>query len=70
MAYKVASEKDQQDGAKILIRLYGRSRQNKFMYDWENWNDIAGKSCWKGPDSKCAYHHPEFASQFIAGMLN
>jgi len=68
MSYKVASDKDAR-GAKILVNFMEEAARTNLMYDWENWNDIAGQSCWKGPDSKCAYHHPEFASQFIAGML-
>ena len=68
MTYKVASDKDAR-GAKVLIGFMEEAARTELMYDWENWNDIAGKTCWKGPDSKCAYHHPEFASQFISGML-
>jgi hypothetical protein len=68
MSYTVASEKNNDDAQKILA-IIEKAADTQLFYDWENWNDVAGKSCWRGPDGKCAYHHPEFATQFITGML-
>ena len=68
MAYYVASNKDQ-IGAEKLLQIVEQAADTNLFYDWENWQDVAGKSCWKGPDGKCAYHHPEFATQAFAGMM-
>lgn len=68
MTYTVASEKDKIGADKILQTIENAADKNLF-YTWDNWNDIAGKSCWKGPNGKCAYHHPEMVSQFFAGIL-
>ena len=68
MSYKVASTNDEAGAIKLLGIIEDAADKNKF-YDWQNWRDVAGSSCWKGPDSKCAYHHPEFVSQFFAGVL-
>ena len=68
LSYTVASDKDAQ-GAKVLLNIIEEAANTNLMYNWENWNDIKGKSCWKGPDGKCAYHHPEFTTHFITGIL-
>lgn len=68
MAYTVASENNQEDAEKLLA-MVEQAADTSLFYDWENWQDIAGKSCWKGPDSKCAYHHPEVVSQAFLGMM-
>ena len=68
MAYYVASNKDEVGAIKLLQIIEDAADTNLF-YDWENWQDVAGQSCWKGPDGKCAYHHPEFATQAFVGMM-
>ena len=69
MAYRVASEKDETGAIKILDFLENVADNNLF-YGWDDWEDIKDQGrCWKGPNGKCPYHHPEFVAQFFTGIL-
>lgn len=68
MSYYAASNKDEVY-AQMILETIEEAADTNLMYNWENWSDVAGQSCWKGPNGKCAYHHPEFATSFISGIL-
>lgn len=68
MAYTVASNNDKAGASKVLSFIEDAADRNLF-YGWEDWNDIKGQDCWKGPNGKCAYHHPEFVSLFFTGIM-